>query len=289
MNDDDKNHSFSRRRVLGGLGAIGIASAGAGLGTTAFFNDTEAFNNNSLEAGKLNLKIGYEWEAMDTFHLTQNGGDLPAGGVLDGQEDVRLVVDDVKPGDWGVLCLTVTVDDNPAYVRVTGELTEDAENSVPEPEFNHSYNATGVNNMEDDIPNQASYPSGSGELAEELMVAVGYGSYSGGPTGTFDSYEPGLGGSAGMSLRDMMDLLSTGVTLRGPDGHGNGTANATAVGNTTLHANADANDIVYCFKFWVPATVGNWIQTDSVMFDLGFEAEQMRHNEVPFGPDNTPA
>jgi len=30
---------LSRRSVLGGLGAIGVASAGAGLGTTAFFSD----------------------------------------------------------------------------------------------------------------------------------------------------------------------------------------------------------------------------------------------------------
>ncbi|MFB6096122.1 MAG: VWA domain-containing protein [Haloferacaceae archaeon] len=53
------NHTLSRRQVLGGLGAVGLASAGTGLGTTAFFNDTESFNNNRLEAGELNLKLDY--------------------------------------------------------------------------------------------------------------------------------------------------------------------------------------------------------------------------------------
>lgn len=32
----------SRRTVLAGLGMIGIASAGAGLGTTAYFRDEES-------------------------------------------------------------------------------------------------------------------------------------------------------------------------------------------------------------------------------------------------------
>ena len=39
MNDD--TIGLSRRKMLVGLGAVGVASAGAGLGTTAYFNDTE--------------------------------------------------------------------------------------------------------------------------------------------------------------------------------------------------------------------------------------------------------
>jgi len=62
MTDDQKTklHSLSRRRVLAGLGGIGIASAGAGLGTSAFFSDEEAFTNNSLMAGTLDLKLDYK-------------------------------------------------------------------------------------------------------------------------------------------------------------------------------------------------------------------------------------
>ena len=33
--NDPKLHSLSRRKMLAGLGAVGIASAGAGLGTSA--------------------------------------------------------------------------------------------------------------------------------------------------------------------------------------------------------------------------------------------------------------
>jgi predicted ribosomally synthesized peptide with SipW-like signal peptide len=54
----DTNFTLSRRKVLAGLGTVGIASAGAGLGTTAFFSDEEAVGA-SLEAGRLDLKLDY--------------------------------------------------------------------------------------------------------------------------------------------------------------------------------------------------------------------------------------
>ncbi|NUE03241.1 VWA domain-containing protein [Halorubraceae archaeon YAN] len=56
-----KNNNFkiSRRKVLGGLGAVGIASAGAGLGTTAFFSDSESFDGNTITAGEVDLKMDY--------------------------------------------------------------------------------------------------------------------------------------------------------------------------------------------------------------------------------------
>ncbi|MBX0324333.1 VWA domain-containing protein [Halomicroarcula sp. F13] len=56
---------LSRRKVLGGLGTIGVASAGAGLGTTAFFSDTESFDGNQLTAGSLDLKVDWEEHYSD--------------------------------------------------------------------------------------------------------------------------------------------------------------------------------------------------------------------------------
>ena len=48
----------SRRQILAGLGTIGVASAGAGLGTTAFFSDTESLDG-WLQAGRVDLKVDY--------------------------------------------------------------------------------------------------------------------------------------------------------------------------------------------------------------------------------------
>jgi predicted ribosomally synthesized peptide with SipW-like signal peptide len=55
---NDTQFSISRRKVLAGLGTIGIASAGAGLGTTAFFSDEESVSA-ELQAGRLDLLVDY--------------------------------------------------------------------------------------------------------------------------------------------------------------------------------------------------------------------------------------
>ena len=60
MTNDSTNFDLSRRKMLLGLGAVGVASAGAGLGTTAYFNDTETFEGNSLTAGELDLLIDWQ-------------------------------------------------------------------------------------------------------------------------------------------------------------------------------------------------------------------------------------
>ncbi|EMA63260.1 vWA domain-containing protein [Halorubrum kocurii] len=56
---------LSRRTLLAGLGAVGVASAGAGLGTTAYFNDTESFEENTLTAGQLDLLV--DWQQTYDF------------------------------------------------------------------------------------------------------------------------------------------------------------------------------------------------------------------------------
>ncbi|KOX97486.1 vWA domain-containing protein [Halorubrum tropicale] len=67
MNDKENIDTIglSRRTVLAGLGAVGIASAGAGLGTTAYFNDTESFEGNQLTAGQLDLLV--DWQQTYDF------------------------------------------------------------------------------------------------------------------------------------------------------------------------------------------------------------------------------
>ena len=60
MDDQPNLFNTSRRQVLAGLGAVGLASAGAGLGTTAYFSDTESFSGNSLQAGEFDLKVDWQ-------------------------------------------------------------------------------------------------------------------------------------------------------------------------------------------------------------------------------------
>ncbi|RJX43030.1 hypothetical protein DM826_07760 [Halonotius aquaticus] len=88
--NDPKLNSLSRRSILGGIGAVGIASAGAGLGTSAFFSDEEEFMNNSLQAGTLDLKLDYK--------ATYLGGQGRLASVeAMGYPNVEEITDDGEP------------------------------------------------------------------------------------------------------------------------------------------------------------------------------------------------
>ena len=88
--NDHKLNSLSRRSILGGIGAVGIASAGAGLGTSAFFSDEEEFMNNSLQAGTLDLKLDYK--------ATYLGGQGRLASVeAMGYPNVEEITDDGEP------------------------------------------------------------------------------------------------------------------------------------------------------------------------------------------------
>ncbi len=56
MTDDNSGTvELSRRKVLGGMATIGVAGAGAGAGTWAFFSDEETSEGNTVQAGTLGL------------------------------------------------------------------------------------------------------------------------------------------------------------------------------------------------------------------------------------------
>jgi len=61
----NNDFQLSRRKALAALGTVGVASAGAGLGTSAYFSDQETFENNRLVAGTLDLKVDWEEHYSD--------------------------------------------------------------------------------------------------------------------------------------------------------------------------------------------------------------------------------
>jgi predicted ribosomally synthesized peptide with SipW-like signal peptide len=108
-------HEFnvSRRTVLAGLGTIGVASAGAGLGTTAFFSDEESLDA-SLEAGKVDLKLDYRSTYLPgdretpfpTVNDTVPLSTIPDTDVDEDGTDDRVVLDETpspvyQPDDVG--------------------------------------------------------------------------------------------------------------------------------------------------------------------------------------------
>ncbi|MFC7166001.1 SipW-dependent-type signal peptide-containing protein [Halospeciosus flavus] len=289
MTDDKQLYNLSRRKLLGGLGAVGLASAGAGLGTTAYFNDTESFDNNTLEAGQLDLQL--EWSGQ--YNAAGVGGDSAAddSGLYQGHMNVEqngdsgffVLLDDVKPGDKGVVEICLASVDNPAYVWMKTNHHDDAENGYPEPE--PTTNATG----DYDDPGNA---SGAGELDDELQVYVSYsdGSYNDG--GSFAADAGNAVSYAGSTSRGDVAMgdaetvfgtdLASGVALDSdPSTSMTDPFAATAVGSDG-HATP-----CIAIEFELPTTVGNNVQTDSFMFDVEFTAIQARHNDGTANPYNT--
>ena len=74
--DGDTGIDLSRRKALAALGSIGIASAGAGLGTSAYFSDQETCENNSLVAGTLDMGVGYTAHYSDWSSDEGDGVDV---------------------------------------------------------------------------------------------------------------------------------------------------------------------------------------------------------------------
>jgi len=118
MSDDNSGSTIelNRRRVLGALGTIGVASAGAGAGTFALFSDTESSTGNSISAGTLDLttsnQTSIEVNVTDVQpgYFTSGTTTLNNAGSLDGSLDIYLDnvsedadggTDDTDPDDGG--------------------------------------------------------------------------------------------------------------------------------------------------------------------------------------------
>jgi predicted ribosomally synthesized peptide with SipW-like signal peptide len=121
MTDDD--FELSRRHVLGALGTVGAAGAGAGIGTSAFFSDRESFENNSLVAGTLDATVGYaaryaNWSADEADGVSVRRWEGPpntTGGPADlAADETGLPTDEA----W-----LVAVDDPEAFLANTETAT----------------------------------------------------------------------------------------------------------------------------------------------------------------------
>ncbi|MCT9097348.1 VWA domain-containing protein [Haloarchaeobius sp. HME9146] len=86
-----ENFEISRRKALAAIGTTGIAAAGAGLGTSAYFSDTEEFTGNRLTAGELDLQVDWEEHYVD-----MRGSEAEISGVRELGKN-----DSVQDGEYG--------------------------------------------------------------------------------------------------------------------------------------------------------------------------------------------
>jgi len=81
----DKKIELNRRRVLGGIVAVGAAAAAAGAGTFAYFSDTETSDNNTITAGTLDLSSPSS--GVFTMSGIAPGDSVPSSGTTTIQAD----------------------------------------------------------------------------------------------------------------------------------------------------------------------------------------------------------
>lgn len=91
-----KKVELSKRRVLGVLVVVGLASAAVGVGTFAVFSDTETSTDNTVNAGTLSLASPSDGviEASDAVPTDEFSGTVNTtySGSVNGEIDVNFTI-----------------------------------------------------------------------------------------------------------------------------------------------------------------------------------------------------
>ncbi|MFB6069256.1 MAG: SipW-dependent-type signal peptide-containing protein [Halobacterium sp.] len=132
---DKRKIRLSRRNVLAGLGGIGLASVGAGLGTDAYFSDTETYGGNTLVAGELDLMVDWQehysdwsvdenddWIWQSNFGADGDESDTDLDG--DGTDDFEVAMVGGDPGSVPSGYVGVPVPSEP-LIAVPAEFLDD--------------------------------------------------------------------------------------------------------------------------------------------------------------------
>jgi predicted ribosomally synthesized peptide with SipW-like signal peptide len=139
----EENVQLSRRKLLGGIALVGVASAGAGASTMAALSDTETSTGNEINAGRMDLRI--------------DGGDANA---------TLLNVQGAVPSDSGYGMVTLKNANfsdvaGAVDVRITGARNE--ENGRQEMEKEAGDTSGGMGELGDHLRVRMFFENGSGD------------------------------------------------------------------------------------------------------------------------------
>jgi predicted ribosomally synthesized peptide with SipW-like signal peptide len=268
----DRDFELTRRKALAGLATVGAAGAGAGLGTSALFSDTESFDDNILQAGTLDLVVDYYTSTdQGSFGSSSQSGEVNG----DGTTVYDYTVSDVKPGDSGTLVFCPKLVTNPGWLWVGSDGVTDYENGQTEPEG-------GVDATPGGSLNGTNDGAGAGDLSCAMDVTVSYAesaSLDGDQVVCSNTRE--LNNPDDYTLADLSKELETGFPLDG-DEPVNDDGSATPYPGSS--GADDQQGPCLCIEWEVPTDVGNEIQSDAIEFGFQFVAEQARNNPDPANP-----
>nr|WP_144900852.1 SipW-dependent-type signal peptide-containing protein [Halobellus captivus] len=266
----DEKFELTRRKLLAGVGSVGLASAGAGLGTSALFSDTESFEENSITAGTLDLQVSADIQGYSAPIVAENTSFSPSD-VADGAA-MGIVVEDCKPGDWLIIAWNAQVATNPGYLQITS-VDDDYEND------------------EGETPEAATQTSPPGNLGEALLSTLWHSIQ---PVETDRQYLQHLDTSTDKENTELPSYENP----ENLDGETNSGAHYTTMnemhgvyqdGVVLENSSGDPmeigwgpNSATFYQLLHLPLGVGNEVQGDSLTFTLQFDTQQVRNNEDPF-------
>lgn len=117
-----------RKRLLISLTTVSLVSIFAVKLTNSFFSDTETSQDNTFKSGKIDLKIDNTSYYNGDFseNTSWNPDDLTNHKFFD--------FTDLKPGDWGEDTISIKVEDNDSWLCAAIDITKDDDNDCTEPE-----------------------------------------------------------------------------------------------------------------------------------------------------------
>jgi predicted ribosomally synthesized peptide with SipW-like signal peptide len=313
MSHDD--FKIPRRKALAALGTIGVASAGAGLGTSAYFSDQETFENNRLVAGTLDLGVAYSAHYSDWSADEGEGVDVVMyDGGPDEVGDADALAAQAPDGYTGLPAndaWLIAVDDPGQFLANTQyDSYNDAEGDLVCTEIG------GASSQADGAPRpvidlEDVKPGDFGEITFDFLLCdnPGYVWLEGTLQNASENgvTEPEADDPDEESgVVELLDVVRAAVWIDDGNNYQNGDEEPFALGSlreilgmvsgsngTALNSGSDAEQYggtgeqgcfaggerhSLAFAWWVPVDHGNEIQSDSATFDLGFYTEQCRHN-----------
>ncbi|GAB6860859.1 SipW-dependent-type signal peptide-containing protein [Haloplanus litoreus] len=279
---------LSRRQLLGGIGTISVASAGAGLGTSAYFSDQETFENNRITAYEIDLMV--DWEQTYNGDPVSAYPDTDGDGRQDAIEargdiaaDAGLPVDsssvettfreqfanlpddwsaplidlhDVKPGDEGEVTLSTHLFDMAGYVWLGSPRWSAAENGLTEPERDDL----------DEVDSASTPPADrESDLLDRIDATLWYDDGDNRQETDETTIVEG-------TLRTVLCRLDGGLAL---DADPSTATRDCFAAESTSHVG---------LRWSLPVDQANEVQSDSVQFTLGFATEQCAANDGSAAP-----
>jgi predicted ribosomally synthesized peptide with SipW-like signal peptide len=277
------------KKILGSLVTIGVMGALVFGATSAFFSDVETSVGNTFQAGDIDLKIDNSSYAID-YNIP--GFQNPVGNFVASEHTSWQLVDltaerffdfiDLKPGDYGEDTISIHVGSNDAWLCAAAQITEDSDNGFTEPEDEVDAvinNADGTGDGDLDSGLQFAFWVDDGDnVLETDEYAEGTGIFLGGTLAEMgEAGQIRLADSSGSVLPD--DGPVPGGSEEEVDFYVGkmwcyGTLTATPVAEGT----GDNPTVATGFSC-DGSGVGNIGQTDRVVGDLQFYAEQSRNND----------